>query len=319
MSMRAVIVGAGGFIGRRLAARLRAAGAEVTCLDRVADASLDIHACDVVRDPVILSEGIDAVWYLCQSPHYRRFPEGCEDLFEVNALGALRVARAAAGAGARHFAYASTGNVYACGFEPFTESRPLRRDDPYALSKVIGEELIALLRPSLPAVALRLFGVFGPGQQGMLVPQLLARIAADEPVLLQPRPDGVADDGGLRISLRFVDDLVQDLVSLAGAALTGATLPSCINLGGAEAVSIRRLATMLAETAGVPVRFETGSAPRRTDLIADVSRLHALVPAVSTPLMEAVRRTIDALPARGARTPVDGRGAGGRAAAEQDG
>ncbi|MBX3374247.1 MAG: NAD(P)-dependent oxidoreductase [Phycisphaeraceae bacterium] len=308
MSMRAVIVGAGGFIGRRLAARLRASGAEVTCLDRVADASLDIHACDVVRDPIILPDGVDAAWYLCQSPHYRRFPEGCEDLFEVNALGALRVARAAANAGARHFAYASTGNVYACGFEPFTESRPLRRDDPYALSKVMGEELIALLRPSFPAVALRLFGVFGPGQQGMLVPQLIARIAAGEPILLQPRPDGVADDGGLRISLRFVDDLVQDLLSLAGAALAGTALPPSINLGGAEAVSIRGLAMMLADAAGLPVRFETGAAPRRTDLIADVSRLHALVPVSTTPLTEAVRRTIGVPPVRGARAAAGQQG-----------
>ncbi len=94
----------------------------------------------------------------------------------VNVHSAVAIAEHARRAGAKRFVYASTGNVYAAGFAPFSEAAPVRRDDWYALSKVHAEEALALFRPQLDVVIARLFGVYGPGQKGRLVPNLLASV-----------------------------------------------------------------------------------------------------------------------------------------------
>ena len=130
-------------------------------------------AVDVARRcdrPAAVVAGTDAVYYLAQFPHYRSFPRGAGDLYSVNVAGALRAAEAARDAGARFFCYASTGSVYRPAFGPLREDHPVRRDLPYALSKVAAEEALALFGGPMRCLCTRLFGVFGPGQRDRLVP-----------------------------------------------------------------------------------------------------------------------------------------------------
>ncbi len=116
--MNCLVVGAAGFIGRHLMRHLADCGDVGRGFDLTSEGGDACARCDVMRDSIPIPAGTEVVYYLAQSPHYRSFPRGGDELFGVNALGALRVATAAADAGVRVFVFASTGNVYTPGFEP---------------------------------------------------------------------------------------------------------------------------------------------------------------------------------------------------------
>ena len=168
--MKAAIIRAAGFLGRALCRRLQQEGWEVLAFDLSAPPDglpdgVRFAVVDILRDPLPLPQGIEAVFYLAQSPRYRDFPQGADHLFGVNAYGAIKAAAAARNAGAGVLCYASTGNVYQPSLAPLAESSPCARDDPYALSKLAAEEALRLFRPRLATIAVRLFGLFGPGRR----------------------------------------------------------------------------------------------------------------------------------------------------------
>jgi nucleoside-diphosphate-sugar epimerase len=295
--MNCVIVGAGGFIGRHLGRRLAEQGQQVLGFD-VAEAGeappepFDIHR--VGASELDLPPGTDAVFYLAQAPRLRDFPRGADDLFAVNVTGAVRVAAAAANAGTALFCYASSGSVYRPSFAPMSEEHPVRRDEPYALSKVVAEEALALLPGPMQVVCVRPFFVFGPGQEGRLVPDIVNRVLRGRPVALEPRP-GADDADGLRVSLTPVGDAVWCLERLAELAVAGAGLPSALNIAGPQALSIRALAEMVARVAGAEPSFEFSPRTRQADYVADIGRLRALLAPSFAPLEPALAAVVTPL------------------------
>jgi nucleoside-diphosphate-sugar epimerase len=294
--VRAAIIGAGGFLGRVLCRQLHDEGWEVFGYDALAPrqppAAAQFTTLDLLRGEVPLPRGIEAVYYLAQSPRYREFPRAADDLFGVNTFGAIKAAQAACAAGAGFFCYASTGNVYRPSLGPLAEDCPLRRDDPYALSKVAAEEALTLFASHLPVVAVRLFGLFGPGQQKMLPVTLLQKIRAGEPIVLEPAEDETGEPEGLTISFSFVEDTAWCLRQLAELAHQAASsLPAVLNVAGVEPISVRRFAAQLGGILGVRPQFVRAASVRKFNLIANVDRLQALLRPAFLPFSEAMRRT----------------------------
>lgn len=256
-------------------------------------ADYSFRTLDVLNEAVALDPA-DAVIYLSQSPHYRDFAERGDHLFGVNVVGGLRAAKAAADAGAKVFVYASTGSVYGPSFEPLDESSPVRRDDPYALSKITAEDALRLLPDDMRIVCVRLFGVFGPGQQTMLVPALTGRVRRGEAMSIDANPQDAADKGGLRISLTYVDDVVASLTDICRRGVAGEDVPQVLNVAAPEPVSIRDVGEAIGAKLGVEPVFEDSGRARVFDLIADVSRLQAFGAPDFTPFRAAIDRTLDA-------------------------
>jgi nucleoside-diphosphate-sugar epimerase len=292
--MRALIVGAGGFIGARLAATLASRGAEVARLSS-RDATGIRPDTGALPPDFSIEPGTDVVVYLATSPLHREGSRGAAHLFAVNVHSAIVCAEAARRAGARRFVYASTGNVYAPSFEPMAESAPLRRDDWYALSKLQAEEALALFRRSMEVVSPRLFGVYGPGQRGRLVPNLIASVLASRPIRLLGRPGARGAPDGLRLSLGYVDDVVAILARLA---LQGG--PEHLNVAGPEVVSLREIADAIARALGKPPVFDAPGVDRDLDLIADIGLLQRSLAPAFTPFAEGLARTLAEYPRPGA-------------------
>ena len=290
--MKAVIVGASGFLGEALSRHLLGEGWEVFGLDRLAPNpmpnGLRFQTLDAIRDDLPFPPGTDAVYYLAQSPRYREFPEAADDLFGVNAYGAIRAAQAACAARTRFFCYASTGNVYAPSFGPLAEHHPLRRDDPYALSKLAAEESLALFSSRMPVVATRLFGLFGPGQKKMLPAVLLSRLQSGQEIVLEPGPAETDETEGLRVSFTYVADAARVLEQLAYLAFAGKPLPPALNVAAPEPISIRRFSLELGRVMGREPKFSRAATPRRQDLIADTRLLHTLLSPAWTPFPQAM-------------------------------
>ena len=284
--MKALVIGAGGYVGSRLCDALTRAGCEVHAASS-RDGTGIAPRTGLLSPQFAIPAETEVVFYLATSPQHRHGADAASHLFAVNTFSVVQVAELARRAGVRRFLFTSTGNVYAPSFLPLHESSPLRRDDWYALSKVHAEEVLNLFRNDLEVTVVRLFGVYGPGQTSRMVPCLVEAVASGQPVTISPRIDQPHDIEGLRISLCYVDDVVATLLQLGRQGGV-----DCVNVASEEVVSVREIARTIGELLGTPVRFEISECPRLFDLIADVTRLKELTPRAFVPFRVGIRRTV---------------------------
>lgn len=287
------IIGSSGFIGRNLYTEAASLGHEVFRIDHDVMTGGDAIFCDLANgiEPK-LPENLDAVFYLAQSPYYRRFPEHTHNLFTINSQGPVIAAKAALDSGCKFFCYASSGNVYAPSFSPLAEISPVAPSSPYAASKLMGETGLTCFKNTMCVVCCRIFGAYGPGQTAMLPWMLLKKIINSEPVLLEPRYD--IHDGGLKVSFIYIGDLVARLLCLMKLGCEGASLPFHLNLAGPRPISIEEFANLIAEKTGRRSIFEIGEKPREFNLWGDITLLNSLCPFLFTTLEDGVGRMVDA-------------------------
>ncbi len=284
--MTTLVIGSTGYMGRHLMAGLAAAGLQATGAS--SSDGTGIHPdTGLLPDSFAVAAGTDAVVYMAQSPRYRD-PEQASHVLAVNVVSAVRAAVAARKADVRRFIYVSTGTVYAPTFDPLAEDAPVRGADWYSLSKIQGEQAVQMFRDDMDVHVVRPFGVYGPGQTGRLVPNLMASIREGRTITLQGRRDEPGDADGLRISLCHVDDATRILIRLIQQGG-----PACLNLAGEEAASIRTLATLLGEMMGRPPVLAAATAFRNFDLVADIGLLRQFQPMVFTPLRQGLATLMD--------------------------
>jgi UDP-glucose 4-epimerase len=264
--MRILLTGATGFIGWRLTSLLIERGHELFCLLRPGTpcvAGAMPVPCDLARDTTIEAfPSVDTVIHLAQSHQYRNFPAAAEDVLAVNTLATARLLDRARKSGVRRFILASTASVYSARCDPCQEDARLQPDDFYAATKVAAE---ALLRPygrHYLTCALRLFTPYGPGQRNRLIPTLIERVRERRPVTL----DGV--EGGLRLSVTYVDDVVATFQAAAEEGWHGT-----YNVAAPEPTCVRDIATTIGEVLAVVPIFERTGRPEPSPLIADLNRL----------------------------------------------
>ena len=284
--MKIVIFGAGGYIGQHISEKFQKIGLDVIRYSSAEGEIFDPKT-GLLADSVNIPAGTDGVIYLSQSPFYRQMPERADHLWGVNVVSAMKVAELARRAGVNRFIYASTGNVYSPRFSPLREDCPIRRDDWYALSKVHAEEGLSLYKKDMSITIARIFGVYGPGQTDKLVPNLIRSIRSGVPIKLSPKPGDDKEGGGLRVSLCYIDDVVEIFSHLVCQAA-----PELFNVAGSEVLSIRDIAQFVGTEIGISLKFEIGSQPREFDLIADVTRLVEIVNPKFTPFAEGIQRVL---------------------------
>lgn len=288
--MRALIVGAGGFVGSRLASALEAEGVEVVRSSSRDGTGIRPDTGFLPGDFAV-EPGTDVVVYLATSPLHREGSRGASHLFAVNVTSAVVCAEAARRAGVRRFIYTSTGNVYEPSFAPMPETARLRRDDWYALSKVQAEEALSLFRPAMEVLLPRLFGVYGPGQRGRLISNLIASVLAGRPIRLSAQPASPHDEDGLRLSLCYIDDVVAILTRLA---LEGG--PESMNVAGPDVASLRDIAIAIGRHVNRTPVLDAPSILRELDLIADITLLERSLAPRFTPFGDGIQRMIAEYP-----------------------
>jgi len=160
--MKALVTGSTGFVGTHLVAALRQDGWIV-----------DRFRGDIRTPASARKFRGDAVFHLAAQPNPGLSLERPVETLEVNALGTLRLLEALRGFKGR-IVLVSTGELYRPGTRPHQESDPLQPQNPYAVSKLLGEET-ARAHDRLDIVIARPFNHTGPGQAECYVCPSLAR------------------------------------------------------------------------------------------------------------------------------------------------
>jgi GDP-4-dehydro-6-deoxy-D-mannose reductase len=247
--VRALVTGAGGFVGVHLVRHLEERGDEVIQLERAVD-GIDITDAPEITDAV-LSAKPTAVYHLAGAADVGGSWDTPQETFLANAVGTLNVLQASREAGAERVLAVSSADVYGRVTEdelPLDEAQPLRPVSPYAASKVAADALAqqAWLGHRLPVIRVRAFNHLGPGQTDRFVaPSLAARIARNE------RDGGDEIPIGNTAPRRDVTD-VRDVVR-AYRLLAERAEPGAYNVCSGVSRSARELIAALGGVAGVAI------------------------------------------------------------------
>ncbi len=254
-----VVLGAAGFLGSHLCARLVAAGCRVTAVDNFITGDPDNLAALIGRPGFVLHEydvtnflhvpgDVDAVLHFASPASPRDYLRWPIQTLKVGSLGTHKALGLAKDKQAR-FLLASTSEIYGDPeVSPQPESywghvNPVGPRGVYDEAKRFAESVtLAYHRQhGLDVAIARIFNTYGPGQRvddGRAVPAFLSAALAGVPL-------PVHGDGTQTRSLCYVDDMIEGLMRLLASDETGP-----VNLGNPEEISILGLAEAVQDAVG---------------------------------------------------------------------
>jgi UDP-glucose 4-epimerase len=296
-----LVTGGAGFIGGRLASALTAGGHRVRVLDDLSGGGTAPAGCELLRADVVDRdavrrgmEGVAGCFHLAAVASVERCTQDWAAAHRTNIGGTVTVLEAARDLGLP-VVMASSAALYGDPLRvPVAESTPARPLSAYGLDKLAGEEhaRVGAALFALRSVALRLFNVYGPGQDPASpysgVISIFARRALDG------RPLVVHGDGAQVRDFVHVDDVVRAfLAAMAHAEAEPGAL--VLNVGTGRATTIGDLARLIAELAGSRAGIEHGP-PRAGDIgrsLADPALARERIGfEARTPIEEGLRDTL---------------------------
>lgn len=235
--MNLLITGANGFIGKAMLKQLQSEH-RIYALVRDSDSCIKLDNVEFINhdlssrlDTKVLPKKVDAVIHLAQSNQYRNFPDGMRDMADVNISGLVDVLEYARNASCQQFINFSSGSVYSGAPEAQSEESPIKPSGAYPLTKHIAEQITDLYAEFFTTLNIRLFFPYGPGQQNMLIPNIIDSVKTGKAIGLQ------GNQGGLVVCPIYVDDVV----SICEIALQKNT-KGLINVAGQKTISLKQIA-----------------------------------------------------------------------------
>jgi UDP-glucose 4-epimerase len=267
-----LVTGGCGFIGSHLCKALVSRGDAVRVLDDLSTGSLanlpaaasfirgDVADLQLVRQAMT---GVDGCFHLAAVASVDLSNRDWLRTHRTNLTGAITVFDAAIAAGPVPVVYASSAAVYGnCPSLPLRESSEKQPLSAYGADK-LGCELHAWVAGkvhALPSVGLRLFNVYGPGQDPKspysgVISIFCYRIPRGEPI-------EIFGDGRQSRDFIFVDDVVTALLLATNTRLSGERV---LNICTGRATSVLDLAQTIANLCGqdLAIRFQP---PRKGEI-----------------------------------------------------
>lgn len=246
-----LVTGGGGFIGSHLVEALAQQGAaRIVVFDKMINgrnlAGLGaVRGVEVIEGDLLQSDkldvaprGIHGVFHLAVLPL-----GACEKdprlAFEVNIRGTFNVIEGAIQRDVKKLVYSSASSVYGDTLEVVDEHHPFNPWTMYGVSKLCGEFLLRPFRSKLPYVILRYMNVYGPRQEGGLIPAVLTKIRAGESPVING--DGSA-------AFDFVH--VRDVVRCNVLAMASEIEAEAFNVGSGTEATVKDVVTRLLQLTG---------------------------------------------------------------------
>ena len=293
---KALVTGAGGFVGANVVESLTRRGVECLGFD-VRKGMLDSTVPFVEGD--ILSaddldralDGIDVIVHLAVS-NLRTSIENPGLNVRVNVEGTTNLLEGAKGHDVRKVIYPSASSIYGVPqYTPVDERHPTLPATVYGVTKYTGEHLVRVYQEmyGIDYFVFRFANVFGPKQHpstGGLVPTLLTRMHQGLPVT-------VYGDGMQTRDFVFVEDVAH---FVARAVEEPDKANETVNLGSGVQTPVIDVINACAETLGIDptIEYKQQESGERMGFQADTSLCRDLFDEVpSTPLLEGLRTTVE--------------------------
>ncbi len=260
----AIVTGGAGFIGSHLVDALLAENISVRVIDNYSTGrpenlahvagQVELVEADFAKSGSWqkLFQDVDWVFHLGALADIVPSIQRPADYFQANVDGTFNVLEAAKNAGVKRFVYAASSSCYGIPDKyPTSEDADISPQYPYALTKRLGEELVMHWAQlyNLPAIALRLFNVYGPrsrtsGTYGAVLGVFLAQKLANKPFT-------VVGDGTQTRDFTYVTDVANAFLTAAQSSVRA----EIFNVGSGETVSVNRLVELLGgEVTYIPKR-----------------------------------------------------------------
>jgi len=318
MSRRALVTGAGGFIGSHLVELLVRDGVSVRAYVHY-NSRNDWGNLELI-DPAVRAE-VEVVSGDIGDPFsVRRAVQGCDEVFhlaaligipysyvapqsyvQTNVVGTVNVLEAVRAQDGTRLVHTSTSETYGTArYTPIDEEHPLQGQSPYSASKIGADKMVESYVRSfeLAAATLRPFNTYGPRQSlRAVIPTIVAQALSSDVVRLGSLTP-VRD-------LTFVTDTARAFIAVARSdAAIGRTL----NAGSGKGIAIGDLAALILELLGSGARIETDAQrvrPEASEVLELVASTQALEEAsgwrAEVPLRDGLATTIEFVRAHLAR------------------
>jgi UDP-glucose 4-epimerase len=246
---RFLVTGGSGFVGSHVVDALVERGAaEVVVFDRAGSASRGgtrVVEGDVTNPAAVRAvvDGADGVFHMAVLP-LRPSVEDPRRAHDVNVGGSLNVFAAAREAGVEKIVYTSASSVYGDTDETMDEAHPLNTRTMYGATKAAAELYLRAFNDAygLPYVTLRYMNIYGPRQQGGLVPAVTRRLLAGESPVIE-------GDGSQSFDFVHVRDVADATVHAMASDVSDETF----NIGSGGEATVKEIVEKLIELTGASV------------------------------------------------------------------
>ena len=252
--MKTIVTGGAGFIGSHLVDKLLNLKHDVTVLDNFSTGRPDnlshikdkikLINCDISKKDKWISEfeGVDWVFHVAALADIVPSIQNPEGYFNANVLGTLNIAEVCKKNKIKRIIYLASASCYGIPDEyPTTEKAKIKLEYPYALTKLLGEQIMLHWSNvyNLPVTSLRLFNVYGTrsrtsGTYGAVFGVFLAQKLAGTAFT-------VVGDGNQTRDFTYVSDVIRAIICAAKSNKIG----EIYNVGSNESVSVNRIVKLL--------------------------------------------------------------------------
>lgn len=254
--MKVLVTGGTGFLGQRLALKLKELGYDVTVLGRNLTIGKELSNKGLQFVPVDLTETAPTI-ATCQGQDYvfhcaaLSSPWGkYRDFYSANVLGTKNIIKGCQKHGIKRLVYVSTPSIY-FNFSHrlnIAENEPLpkRPANNYAKTKLLAEtEINQADRQGLPVITIRPRGIFGPGDTAILPRLIKASNKTGIPLI---------NAGKACIDMTYVDNVVDALLLCQNA--DDSCLGKFFNITNGEPMCLAVLLEMLSQKLGYPFKYK---------------------------------------------------------------
>ncbi len=284
---RILVTGSSGFVGKNLVEELKRQGAEVLTLADHDGRRIDI--CDQKRVIQIINEirNIDIVYHLAAISSVPFSIGNPRETYDVNVLGTLNMLELCRSCNADKIVFASSYLYGSPQYMPIDENHPLQPTNPYARSKMLGEELCRAYNADfgVKCVILRSFNIYGEGQnENFLIPMILSQLRYKKIKLKDSKP---------KRDFIYISDIIDAFIK---SAMFGGSF-EVFNIGYGKSYSVEEVVDEIIRLYGENVKVEYSGERRKhevMDTVADIRKAKELMgwtPSVS--LSEGLQRTME--------------------------
>jgi UDP-glucose 4-epimerase len=255
--MKSLVTGGAGFIGSNLVDYLMRKGHKVIVLDNFSTGrrsnllhhkkkNVKIIKIDISENKQLdkYFKGVSYVFHLAGLADIVPSITNPIRYFQTNVKGTLNILEASKKARIRKLIYAASASCYGIPKKyPTDENSKIDPQYPYALSKLLGEQLVIHWAKvyKMPSISLRFFNAYGPrsrttGAYGAVFGVFLAQKLANKPLT-------IVGDGNQTRDFIYVSDLVEAIILAAEKGKNS----EIYNIGGGKETSINTIAKMISD------------------------------------------------------------------------